>query len=151
MTTINLAVEGEIATLTLNNPDKLNAINLAMWQQLSANMASISADSGIRCVVLRGAGDQAFAMGARLAHRQTHRALERRPGAALGWLQKPLAARKKRLGRGAVGLDLEPALNAPGVQDAAHFNGISRQGGRLQPGVHAGAIRPRPGRPWRPA
>ncbi len=44
MTTINLAVEGEIATLTLNNPDKLNAINLAMWQQLSANMASISAD-----------------------------------------------------------------------------------------------------------
>ncbi len=63
MTTINLAVEGEIATLTLNNPDKLNAINLAMWQQLSANMASISADRGIRCVVLRGAGDQAFAAG----------------------------------------------------------------------------------------
>lgn len=74
MTTINLAVEGEIATLTLNNPDKLNAINLAMWQQLSANMASISADSGIRCVVLRGAGDQAFAAGGDLEEFVTGRA-----------------------------------------------------------------------------
>ncbi len=74
MTTINLAVEGEIATLTLNNPDKLNAINLAMWQQLSANMASISADRGIRCVVLRGAGDQAFAAGGDLEEFVTGRA-----------------------------------------------------------------------------
>ena len=74
MTTINLAVEGEIATLTLNNPDKLNAINLAMWQQISANMASISADSGIRCVVLRGAGDQAFAAGGDLEEFVTGRA-----------------------------------------------------------------------------
>ena len=74
MTTINLAVEGEIATLTLNNPDKLNAINLAMWQQLSANMASISADRDIRCVVLRGAGDQAFAAGGDLEEFVTGRA-----------------------------------------------------------------------------
>lgn len=74
MTTINLAVEGEIATLTLNNPDKLNAINLAMWQQLSANMASISADRDIRCVMLRGAGDQAFAAGGDLEEFVTGRA-----------------------------------------------------------------------------
>jgi len=63
MCNIHLDVQGEIATLTLNNPDKLNAINLAMWQQLSAHMTEISADHGIRCVVLRGAGDQAFAAG----------------------------------------------------------------------------------------
>ena len=74
MTTINLDIQGEIATLTLNNPDKLNAINLAMWQQLSANMASISADRGIRCVVLRGAGDQAFAAGGDLEEFVTGRA-----------------------------------------------------------------------------
>ncbi len=74
MTTINLDIQGEIATLTLNNPDKLNAINLAMWQQLSANMATISADRDIRCVVLRGAGDQAFAAGGDLEEFVTGRA-----------------------------------------------------------------------------
>lgn len=74
MCNIDLAVQGEIATLTLNNPDKLNAINLAMWQQLSAHMAAISADNGIRCVVLRGAGDQAFAAGGDLEEFVTGRA-----------------------------------------------------------------------------
>ena len=74
MTTINLDIQGEIATLTLNNPDKLNAINLAMWQQLSANMATISADRDIRCVMLRGAGDQAFAAGGDLEEFVTGRA-----------------------------------------------------------------------------
>src|SRR5574343_1745450 len=74
MTTINLDIQGEIATLTLNNQDKLNAINLSMWQQLSANMASISADPGIRCAVLRGAGTQAFAAGGDLEEFVTNRA-----------------------------------------------------------------------------
>ena len=56
MSTIDFSCDGEIATLTLSNPGKLNAINLAMWQQLAENMAKISVDRNIRCVVLRGAG-----------------------------------------------------------------------------------------------
>ncbi|KAB2925035.1 MAG: enoyl-CoA hydratase/isomerase family protein [Dechloromonas sp.] len=63
MSQILLDNDGEIATLRLDNPGKLNAINLAMWQQLAAHMASISNDAGIRCVVIRGAGDDAFAAG----------------------------------------------------------------------------------------
>lgn len=63
MTTVDLLVQGEIATLTLNNPEKLNAINLSMWQQLADTMSKITADSSIRCVVIRGAGDDAFAAG----------------------------------------------------------------------------------------
>ncbi|MEN9476072.1 MAG: hypothetical protein RLZZ300_213, partial [Pseudomonadota bacterium] len=43
-------------------------------QQLSANMATISADRDIRCVVLRGAGDQAFAAGGDLEEFVTGRA-----------------------------------------------------------------------------
>ena len=60
---ISLAVEGEIATLVLDNPGKLNAIDLAMWQQLAAAMATVSSAPGIRCLVLRGAGSEAFAAG----------------------------------------------------------------------------------------
>ena len=63
MSTIDLFRDGEIATLTLNNPGKLNAINLAMWNQLAENMANISVDRNIRCVVLRGQGNEAFAAG----------------------------------------------------------------------------------------
>jgi enoyl-CoA hydratase/carnithine racemase len=41
MSKIDLDVQGEIATLTLNNPDKLNAINRAMWQQLSEQVSRL--------------------------------------------------------------------------------------------------------------
>lgn len=55
--------EGSIATVTLSNPEKRNAIDLAMWQSLAAIIADLSADEGLRCVVVRGAGEQAFAAG----------------------------------------------------------------------------------------
>jgi len=63
MSTIDLSCDGEIATLTLNNPGKLNAINLDMWNQIAENMAKISVDRDIRCLILRGAGSEAFAAG----------------------------------------------------------------------------------------
>jgi enoyl-CoA hydratase/carnithine racemase len=61
--TVDLAKTAEIATLTLNNPGKLNAINLSMWQQLASHMAALSADLSVRCIVIRGAGNDAFAAG----------------------------------------------------------------------------------------
>jgi enoyl-CoA hydratase/carnithine racemase len=65
-----------IATVVLSNPDKLNAINLAMWQQLTAAMNELSADSTLRCIVIRGDGGKAFAAGGDieefLACRDTH-------------------------------------------------------------------------------
>lgn len=63
MSSIDLAINGEIATLTLNNPGKLNAIDLSMWQALSQNMANLAVDRKIRCIVIRGAGEDAFAAG----------------------------------------------------------------------------------------
>lgn len=74
MSTVDLNVQGEIATLILNNPQKLNAINLAMWQQLAAHVAEIGADQRIRCVVVRGAGEEAFAAGGDLEEFVTGRA-----------------------------------------------------------------------------
>ena len=46
-----------VATLTLNRPDKLNALNVALFQELDAHARTIAADGGkTRIVVLRGAG-----------------------------------------------------------------------------------------------
>jgi enoyl-CoA hydratase len=55
---------GAIATVTMNRPQRLNALNRSMWEQLSASMHTLSAQDNVRCVVLRGAGDKAFAAGA---------------------------------------------------------------------------------------
>ncbi|MDR2188693.1 MAG: enoyl-CoA hydratase/isomerase family protein [Azonexus sp.] len=63
MSRINLTTADGIATLVIDNAAKRNAINLAMWRQLAAHLAAISGDRGIRCVVIRGAGDEAFAAG----------------------------------------------------------------------------------------
>jgi len=74
MSTVDLSREGEIATLTLNNPDKLNAIDLAMWVELARLAGELSLDPGVRCIVLRGAGNEAFAAGGDLEEFVTERA-----------------------------------------------------------------------------
>ena len=56
--------DGPIATVVLNNPARLNALNKPMWDRLGTTMRELSADEQLRCVVLRGAGDKAFAAGA---------------------------------------------------------------------------------------
>ncbi len=57
------ARDGPIATVTLNRPDKLNAMNKPMWIRLGEVMAELGADEGLRCIVLRGAGGKAFSPG----------------------------------------------------------------------------------------
>lgn len=65
---------GPIATVVLNNPERLNALNRAMWEQLGAVMRALSDEDTPRCVVVRGAGDKAFAAGADIAEFATERA-----------------------------------------------------------------------------
>ena len=55
---------GGVATLTLDNPARLNAISLAMWQQIGDAVQRYETDDGLRCLIIRGAGDKAFASGA---------------------------------------------------------------------------------------
>lgn len=47
---------GAIATLTLNRPDKLNSLNMAIFEHLDAHVRALQDDTEIGCVVLRGAG-----------------------------------------------------------------------------------------------
>ncbi len=56
------AVAGDIATVTLFNPGKLNAVTAAMWQKLKTVMEELDAREALRCVVIRGEGT-AFAAG----------------------------------------------------------------------------------------
>jgi enoyl-CoA hydratase/carnithine racemase len=74
MSTVRCDIDGEIAILILDNPGKLNAINLAMWQQLAEHMNRIGSEHAIRCVVVRGAGQEAFAAGGDLEEFVTGRA-----------------------------------------------------------------------------
>jgi len=66
--------DGAIATVALNNPERLNALNRAMWAQLGETMRKLSADDALRCVVVRGAGEKAFAAGADIAEFANERA-----------------------------------------------------------------------------
>ena len=69
-----LSRDGAIATVTLNNPAKLNALTKAMWTRLGETMRLLSDNDALRCIVLRGAGDKAFAAGADIAEFATERA-----------------------------------------------------------------------------
>jgi enoyl-CoA hydratase/carnithine racemase len=55
--------DGDIATVVLNRPEKLNALIKPMWQQLGEVVRSLSDDDSLRCIVMRGAGDKSFAPG----------------------------------------------------------------------------------------
>ncbi len=63
---IRYAVSGPVATITLDRPEKRNAIALRTADELCAALARAESDSGVRAVVLTGAGDRAFASGADL-------------------------------------------------------------------------------------
>lgn len=56
-------VNGTLATITIANPGKLNAVDLGMWQQLESTVRHLSSEDSIRCIVLRGEGKEAFAAG----------------------------------------------------------------------------------------
>ena len=60
---ILLAREGAIVTVTLNRPQKLNAMTKPMWQRLGEVIEALSGDDEVRCLVLRGAGGKAFSPG----------------------------------------------------------------------------------------
>ncbi len=70
---ILLACDGPLVTVTLFNPDKLNALNAAMWQRLEAVFRDLDADTHLRCIIVRGEGT-AFAAGGDLVEMRAARA-----------------------------------------------------------------------------
>ena len=61
---VTLAIDGAIATVTLNRPDKMNALTPDMITALAEHAARIDEDTALRCAILTAAGDKAFCVGA---------------------------------------------------------------------------------------
>lgn len=52
-----LTIEDHVATVTLNRPDKRNALDLPMFEALAATGDSLAQNAAVRAVILRGSGD----------------------------------------------------------------------------------------------
>lgn len=63
-TLVLLDVAGHVATVTLNRPAKHNAINMAMLGRLEEIIAQLETDRAVRVVILTGAGERSFCVGA---------------------------------------------------------------------------------------
>src|SRR4051794_22309509 len=60
--TVRYEVEGPVATIVLNRPDKLNAFNHQLISDFDAALAQAGNDASIRVVIIKGAG-RAFSVG----------------------------------------------------------------------------------------
>ena len=70
---ILLRREGAVATVTINRPAQRNAISFAMWGQLTDLMHQLDSERDVRCVVIAGAGDEAFSAGADISDFEQYR------------------------------------------------------------------------------
>jgi enoyl-CoA hydratase len=63
---VELTRADHVATIRLARPEKLNALSLDMYEELGVAFAGVNADETVRAVVLAGAGEKAFSVGADL-------------------------------------------------------------------------------------
>lgn len=94
--------DGDIVTVVLNRPDKLNAFTIDSWRLLGDAFLELDADDSVRCVLLRGAGEKAFSPGNDIGEFETARsnkrqaieygAVMRRTIEAIGGCRHPVVA-----------------------------------------------------------
>jgi enoyl-CoA hydratase len=136
----NLLIEdrGGVRTITLNRPDKLNALNQATISQLHAAFEAAGADAAVRVVILTGAGPKAFVAGADIAEMNGLSPVQARDFSRAG---QRLMSRIEQLGKPVIamvngfalggGLELAMACHLRIAADSAKFG---------QPEVNLGLI-----------
>ena len=115
-----------ICTITVNRPDKLNALDRATLEGLETAFASAAADDSVRVVVLTGAGPKAFVAGADIAQMNTLTPVQGRDFSLLGQrlmrrietLGKPVIAKVNGFALGG-GLELAMACHLRIAADKA--------------------------------
>jgi len=65
--TLRVEDRDAVRTITVNRPEKLNALNRTVFTELGEAVAAAAADVGVRVIVLTGAGEKAFVAGADIA------------------------------------------------------------------------------------
>lgn len=120
------ADQGAIRTITVNRPDKLNALNAATLDALLEAFDAAAADPAVRAVVLTGAGPKAFVAGADIAEMAGLRPAEARDFSLRGQrlmrrietLSKPVLAKMNGFALGG-GLELAMACHLRIAADTA--------------------------------
>lgn len=133
-----LEEDGPLAILTVNRPDKLNALNPSVIGALKDAVESLRGSASVRCAILTGAGDKAFVAGADIASMQALSVEEARAfaqqghalGAALESLPIPVIAAVNGFALGG-GCELALACDFVHASEKARFG---------QPEVKLGVI-----------
>jgi enoyl-CoA hydratase/carnithine racemase len=71
--TILSTTGGAVATLTFHNPDRHNAMSLAMWRDAAAALQALAREDAVRVVILTGAGGKSFVSGADISKFESER------------------------------------------------------------------------------
>jgi enoyl-CoA hydratase len=138
VSTVLVESDGPVTTLTLNRPDKLNALNAELLAELAAAVVDLGARPDVRCAIVTGAGEKAFAAGADIAAMSEMTPAEarrfaevgHRVGAALEALAVPVIAAVNGFALGG-GCELALACDFIYASDKARF---------AQPEVNLGVI-----------
>jgi enoyl-CoA hydratase len=130
MTYDNLLVErdGAVAIVTINRPEKRNALNTLTISEIHHVMTALGADPTVGAIVLTGAGDKAFVAGADIselavmtpAGGQAHAAAGQRAFDAIETLGKPVIAAVNGFALGG-GCELAMACTLRLAADSARF------------------------------
>jgi enoyl-CoA hydratase/carnithine racemase len=124
---IKVAQDGDVAIITLNRPEVMNAWHSAMRVEITETLAKMNADPKVRAIVITGSGDRAFSAGQDLNETKTFdakRAAEwieewRRMYGTIRGLDKPFIAALNGVAAGSafqVALLTDVRIGHPGVR-----------------------------------
>ena len=87
----------QVGIVTINRPQSLNALSTGVIAEIASALSELDRDESIRCMVLTGAGDRAFAAGADIKEMQSQTPITMMLGGFSAWealrrLHKPLIA-----------------------------------------------------------
>jgi enoyl-CoA hydratase len=90
--TVLIRREPPLGWLVLNRPQVRNALNLDTWRRIAGGVGELEADPGIRVIILRGAGAEAFISGADISEFNELRSNAEKARSFREWPNKAIAA-----------------------------------------------------------